>query len=521
VRRASYTVPTLALPVLMIICGATARCLTANQAMAADRHSCRYSNQIYDSDASLMRGRAPTHFNLMTNRYLEIVQADRGRACSGTATVAFDGHNYFQAGRSDDPGIAELVPTISSWTGMSLADTFDMIEFAVIVLGILIGYAGFLRLDPNPAARLLGAAAFLCLGLLEAKVADVYIFQISPLIAGIPWLLHFGLTRRLFALNAGAALLAFACAWCSLVRSGTSIVCVAFLIALFVGRIRVQNIVFPLLLILLACGPSLLVERDLTARRDHVLARLGESATAVDSHPIWHSIYAGLGFIPNPEIAGFSDAVARERVRSIDPTAPYTSPRYELLLRQEVLSLAKRRPMLLIENLAVKTAIVSFLALVLLFPARRVLFSEKHLLWLDAAFVLAMGVSAMNVILVAPKAPYLLTFVCLTVLYSLVKLCGAWTDRADETLLRTLDLARHRPLIGFHNDVPGNAAALIVDPSKILADDADRDELNGAQEGDHHDHRRPALHSLSGDQGSDGEGGVQHAECRGKKAEIE
>ena len=132
-------------------------------------------------------------------------------------------------------------------------------------------------------------------------MADFYIFQVSPLMAGIPWLLHFGLTCRIFALNVGAALLAFACAWCSLVRTGTTVICVAFLIPLFVCRFRFQRIFFPLLLIIFACGPSQVFKRYLIAHRDHVLARLGESATAVDSHPIWHSIYAGLGFIPNPK----------------------------------------------------------------------------------------------------------------------------------------------------------------------------------------------------------------------------
>ena len=60
----------------------------------------------------------------MTSRYVEIVQAARGYNCSGTSAVAFNGHNYIQAGISDDPGIAELIPTISSLTRMSLADSF-------------------------------------------------------------------------------------------------------------------------------------------------------------------------------------------------------------------------------------------------------------------------------------------------------------------------------------------------------------------------------------------------------------
>jgi hypothetical protein len=422
-RETAHTKAKIALSILMIIGGATPWGLAQSRPTAPDLHSCRYSDQVYDSDDSLMRQKVPTHFRLMTSRYVQIVQAARGRNCTGTATVAFNGHNYTQAGMSDDPGIAQLIPNISSFLGLPLGRTFDLSALAVISIGILIGYAGFWRSYPDRRVRWAGATVFLFLGLAEAKVADVYIFQTSPLIAGIPWVLHFALRRRFFALYASAALLAFCCAWCSLVRIGTTPICMVFLVTLFIGRCRVHKIFLPLLLILLACLPPMLVERHLIARRDALLASLGGTATAVNNHPIWHAIYAGLGFVPNSEVPAFNDSIAMEKVRSIDPTVPYTSPKYEAILRREVLRMAKHKPMLLIENLAAKTGIVFLSALILLFPARRLLFAEREVLWLDAAFVLAIGLSAMNAILVVPKVPYMLTFFCLTFLYSSVKLC--------------------------------------------------------------------------------------------------
>jgi hypothetical protein len=425
VCRASYTTATLALPVLIIICSATARCLTANQAMVPDLHSCHYSNQIYDSDASAMRQRVPTHFTLMSSRYVDLVQAARGYHCSGTATVSFNGHDYIQTAMGDDPGIPVLIPMIASLTGLPLADTFDLTTFAVVALGILIGFAGFWRLYPHQQVRWAAAAVFLCLGLLEAKVADFYIFQVSPLMAGIPWILHFGLSCKTFALNMCAALLAFCCSWFSFARTGTTLICLAFLIPLFACRYRVQRIFPPLLLIILACVPAQLVKQYLITHRDIVLARLGETATSVNSHMIWHSIYVGLAFIPNSEVPQFNDAVAANKVRSIDPAVLYTSAKYELILRRELFGIARHRPMLLIENLAAKTGIIAVLASILLLPARRFLFADREVFWLDSAFVAAMVVSAMNAILVIPKLAYLLTFFCLTCLYSLVKVGGA------------------------------------------------------------------------------------------------
>ena len=128
----------------------------------------------------------------MTSRYVSMVQAARGYQCTGTITVGFDGHHYLQTGRSDDPGMMELIPTVSRLIGMSIANTYDIIMLAVISSGILIGYIGFWHLYPDRRLRGIGAAVFLCLGIAEARVADEYMFQISPLIAGIPWLLHSG-----------------------------------------------------------------------------------------------------------------------------------------------------------------------------------------------------------------------------------------------------------------------------------------------------------------------------------------
>jgi hypothetical protein len=432
--RAGLAVAKLTLLVLMVINGATAWCSTENRTAAPDLHTCRYSNQVYDSDASLMRQRVPTRFTLMTSRYVQMVQAARGYNCSGTATVGFDGHSYAQVGVADDPGLVVLIPTISSLTGVSLADTFDLVVFVVIALGVLIGYAGFWRLYPDQRVRWMGAAVFLCLGLAEAKVADVYIFQTSPLIAGIPWVLHFALSRKPFALNVSATLLAFACSWCSLVRIGTTLICMVFLITLFAARWRVQKIYLPLLLITLACVPSMIFKRHLITRRDTILNGTGETANAVNHHIVWHSIYIGLGFIPNSEVPEYNDSVALNKVRSIDPTAPNASAEYEAILRREVFNLAKRKPMLLIENLAAKAGIVMLWVLILLFPSRRFLFAEREVLWLDAAFVLAIGLSAMNAILVYPKSAYLLTFLCLTFLYSSIKLCrGRFLSTRNKT----------------------------------------------------------------------------------------
>ena len=395
--------------------------MPANASALSDSPDCHYSDDIYQSDLALMAHKPPTRFNLMTSRYREIVQAARGYKCTGTTTVAFDGHDYFQAGLSDDPGIAELIPSIASWTDLPLGRSFDLIEGLLIALGVLSGYAGYWRLCPH--TRWVGLAVFLAIGLLEAKVADVYSLQLSPLLAGIPWIAYFALTKSTFAFGLCAALLVFLCSMCSFLRSGTLLICLAFTVTVVFGGFAFRKALVLLLVVVLSCAPSLWLAHRLIANRNTVLAKFGEGPTGVNSHPIWHSIYLGLGFVPNSEVSAFRDELAADRVRSIDPTAAYTSAKYEAILRNEVLRIAKQNPIVLIENLAVKSGLVSILVFILLYPSRKKVFSQKSDLWMDLAFSLAIVLSASGAVLVAPLTPYLLTFLGMTALFSSVSYC--------------------------------------------------------------------------------------------------
>jgi hypothetical protein len=417
--------------VLLVIQGGTAFCLSGSPPTQPDPGACHYSDQIYDSDSSLMQLReAPTHLRLMTSRYVCMVQAAQGYRCTGTATVGFDGHIFFQTARSDDAGMMELIPTVARFIGRSLAKTYDLLILTVVSSSIVLGYAGFCCLFPDGRRRALGVLVFLCLGIAEAKIADEYMFQVAPLVAGVPWLVYFGLTRRHVALTATAALLAFCCSWISLLRSGSIIICLTFLLTMFVARYRVQKPLLPILLVLLACIPSVLFERSMIARRDRALANVGATATAVNSHPFWHTFYIGLGFIPNSEVPEYRDGVAGEKVRSIDPTVPYTSAKYQAILRHELWGIVRRRPMLVIGIFAAKAAIILIVATILLLPAWRLIFTEPAVRWLDAAFLLTIIVSAANGMVAVPRTSYMLTFLCLTFLYTSIKLCRGTTPPA-------------------------------------------------------------------------------------------
>jgi hypothetical protein len=418
----------LALFLVTIVAAAVAHAVALYRPLPLEPQNCRYSDALYKSDAEMMRHAAPTHLRLMPSRWVQIVEAARGKRCVGTVTVAFNGHEFLQTGRTDDAGIAELIPTLSSWTGLSLAQAFDLTVIAVIFLGLGIGYAGFWRMFPDAQLRLAGAGVFLLLGIAEITVANVYVFQSSPLIAGIPWVLYFAWHNRTLALNVSAALFMFCCACSSMVRIGTSLCCFVFLAILFLVRGPLRAALLSMVFVCAACLPVYLVNHSLIAHRNAILASLGTPMTAENGHTVWHSIYIGLSFIPNTDVPAYRDEVAADRVRAIDPTVEFTSQPYEAILRQEVLNLVKRRPMLILGNLVAKSTIVILLAAILLLPTKGSFSFNRQCLWIDAAFIAVMAVSSMNAILVIPRRTYLLTFFCVTSLYSVVKYSlGRWS----------------------------------------------------------------------------------------------
>ncbi len=399
-----------------------AQCL-ARQSTKSDATGCDYSNQMHESDKALLLLRqAPTRFRLMSSRYVEMVQAARGYHCTGTVSVGFDGYHFFQTGSGDDPGIAELISTLSRLTGLPLGSTYDLTITFVVAAGLFIGYAGLWKLYPERQLRWMGVGVFLCLGIAEAREADQYVFQISPLIAGVPWLIYFAMHRRLYALTTSAVLLAFSCSWCALVRAGTIPVCLTFLISMFFLRKHIQRPLIPWLLVISSLVPSIFFEKSMIARRDAALATVGAVALGPASHSLWPTVYIGLGFIPNSEVSEYRDGVAADKIRSIDPTAAYESARAGVILRHEVWRILKTKPTLVMGVVAAKVSIIVLLGAILLYPARRLIFTESALVWLDVAFLLTMGMSAMNAIVAVPRATYLLTFLCLGFLYSAIKL---------------------------------------------------------------------------------------------------
>jgi len=288
---------------------------------------------------------------------------------------------------TDDPGLYLLIPKVATWFHLSIAHAYDLTIGVLILAATLIG-ACAIRKGSLRSAVLFGLAV-----VLTSHVADVYAFQALPALAGIPWLLRLSDDpKRLTWL---AIVLAVFAGLCGVFRSQAGLPYIAMIAVLVFSRLpKIKAAALCVLLAILYLAPVAYARR-----------------VYPNFHPFWHSVYIGLGWVHNSEVARYRDDVGFAKVQSIDPDAvalPCCSPRYEAVLRNEVIRIAEHKPWIIAENLLAKLTFVGVGVGLLLLPVRR---------W-DPAFAVSIALGALPGILVTPNPAYILGALCCACLYA-------------------------------------------------------------------------------------------------------
>ncbi|MGO9127635.1 MAG: methyltransferase domain-containing protein [Terriglobales bacterium] len=317
---------------------------------------------------------SPTLFHLMESRYKHLLRG------------AMD--------RCDDPGLYLLVPKVATWLHLSIAHAYDLTIGVLILAAALIGACAIRK-------GTLGSAVFFCLAvIMTTHVADVYAFQALPALAGIPWLLRLRDDPNRLAWFA-IAVAAFA-GLCDLFRSHAGLPYLAMIAVLVFSRMpKIKAAALCVLLAVLYLAPVAYMRR-----------------LYPNFHPFWHSVYIGLGWVHNSEVARYRDEIGFAKGKSIDPSAAPCSPRYEAALCNEVIRIAEHKPWIIAENLLAKLAFVGVAFGLILLPVRR---------W-NLAFAVAIALGALPAILVTPNPAYILGALCCACLYAGATLSAQGTE---------------------------------------------------------------------------------------------
>jgi hypothetical protein len=292
----------------------------------------------------------------------------------------------YAADFGDDAGVYVYVPVLSRLFGVAdptrmLRDVYValvalMIAFYPLIFHRLTGslLAGF-------AAPLIGLVCILAMGFVDIYwVAAWGALVLLPLV----FLLARDWSRFAFV---GLVGIVFLAGWLSSIRSYSGLgIAIAAAIVLVMRRWRWWRLLPALaLLAIVYVSINTFVFTAIRADRDHWLGSAARTLDVTSSHTLWHTVYAGLGYLPNRYSLGFLDGVPLAVVQREAPGTPFLSAHYETVVRDAYLRFASDHPVEVIRQYAAKAlvtiadltpwsliALLTLPAVLLVGPERRV-----------------------------------------------------------------------------------------------------------------------------------------------------
>lgn len=386
--------------------------------------------------AWLIASRLPPSMGLSTSRVESLAQLLAAHRQGFGPMVQMVGPGAFvPAGITDDPGAYLYLPWLSSILHTESVDTLVRTPY-VLCMAILVGIYPYLiwRLTRSRLAALVAPL----LVIVSFTVLDRRGFYWVPawtIALTLPWL--WLLARRRSAPLASLVAIGAIAGVTSTFRSGSGLgilvaAAVVSIAATASWRTRTAGvIVIAAAYLCLSTGVLDLAYQARAARMgsrpisDYGVAGVTKWSDPT-GHPFWHTVYIGLGVLPNRYGIYYEDSVAAAYVHKIDPAAAFVSPRYEEILRKRVIHIAETNPGFVARAEAHKAGVelgsglTRFAALILLLPAALLMGAggRRRLLYAGILAPIALDAFAPSLIAV-PYAEYELPWFgvlgCLTV----------------------------------------------------------------------------------------------------------
>jgi hypothetical protein len=325
-------------------------------------------------------------------------------------------HAPYAIATGDDQGIYVIVPLLSRWLGAS--DPIAMLRWLWIVAWastLLFSAAVFRSLFRSRCAALLVAPTLLVC-IVSFGFGDIYWATAWVAVTLMP-LLVLLLRSRPRRLWLALALIALVAGVVTAIRSdaGLPVALAAGAVAVIAGghwSWRAAALVAVGLAYLIPTSIVLPAIRD---HRDHYVG-VNLSANEPTSHPLWHSLYIGLGYTSNRYGIHYGDGYAAAAAQEVDPGVHYLSPAYASALHRQVDALIKHDPGFVAKAEVQKAVVVLshagryLLLLALLLPAALTARDAARLRPSDLAlFIPALVIGALPAIIAVPLRDYELT----------------------------------------------------------------------------------------------------------------
>jgi hypothetical protein len=285
----------------------------------------------------------------------------------------------------DDAGSYIYIPLLTRLFG--LGDPVAMYRYIYVALVSVTTSIYPLVVYRLTRSLLAGFAApmMLVVCMLSMGFYDIYwipawgVLTLLPLI----FILARGWSRFSFPALVAISLIA---GWMSSIRSNSGLgIAIAAAIVLLMRRWRWWRVLPSLaVLILVYISINTFVINAIRTNRNHHLP-MGTLQTGLTAaHPLWHTAYAGYGYIPNKYGLRFGDGVPNARVQREAPGTPFLSSHYEAIVEKAYFKLLLEHPVETARQYAAKTVVVIadtspyILIALLTLPAMLLVGSDRH-----------------------------------------------------------------------------------------------------------------------------------------------
>ncbi len=363
--------------------------------------------------------------NIMNCRYEWLQQTLAGYVKTGMQLIGTDGTNVFpSAYLGDDLGIYYFIPKLVWLLNISLDRAIELFFCGMVALSFLLAIIGFFLLSSSFIVRVIAALAIAKLSHLACCWStDVYLSYYCIAFSVVPLMIYF-MRKRVMTIPFGffSFLSGIGIGYAHYIRgfSGLPVLLFVVVSSLFYFRVPWKKKFFLIFLVLLGLMIPVVHFSYLFYQRQAYFG--ADYVTHVDSHPFWHNIYIGLGFLNNRFGIRWNDGVAIEKMKQIEPDAVYPTQEYEKVARGEVFRLIKKHTRFVLTTIFAKIGVLLLYLLVFANIGLVAAFFYRKPWGLELSFWLALLFSSVFALLALPEPVYLFGFIAFACLYGLVSI---------------------------------------------------------------------------------------------------
>ena len=383
--------------------------------------------------------------SFMYSRLQSLEAAFHGLQATGVPLVAqvaeLGKSTYTAAGATDDLGMYYFIPKIAVWLGITGSQAAAAFFIVILLMSMLLAIVGCCLLFKSWVTRILAVLIFSSFAVSVLKVStSVYLIPAATVMCIVPLFVYFIKGKRFSFLILFVIFSGFVLGYAHYIRSFSAIPVLFFILCLtFVGNnLSKKRKCFVFLALLLGLMIPVLNFTYVIHKRDVFLSRVSTETPASFSnhHPMWDSMYLGLGYYKNPYNIKYADNSGVKKVASIKSGVIYLSSEYDEILKRAYFSFIKDHPAFYIKSQFKKVyRMISHRTKSWCLILFLLIFFPKKNRWIDVAFILSILISILPGVLVVPLKNYILGYISLLYSYAMLSIGFAIEHPRAEWLL--------------------------------------------------------------------------------------